>query len=47
MSTKPEEPIASDQEFILDLFDEGLVPINVAHDAAVPDSSFYDEVVYE
>jgi hypothetical protein len=47
MSTEPEEPMSSDQEFILGLFDEGLVPTNVSHDAAVPDAAFYDEVIYE
>jgi hypothetical protein len=41
------EQHASDAEFLMDLFDEGLVPANVSHDGAVPDYYLEDETVYE
>lgn len=42
-STSP----ASDAEFLMDLFDEGLVPANVTADGAVPDYYMEDETVFE
>jgi hypothetical protein len=36
-----------DQDFILSLFDEGVIPQNEGGNNAVPECSFADEVVYE
>jgi hypothetical protein len=37
----------SDQDYLLGLFEAGLIPQSQSHDAAVPDGEFFDEVVYE
>lgn len=36
----------SDTEFLLGLFEEGLVPANTSADAAVPDAYIEEEIVY-
>ncbi|HEX5493804.1 MAG TPA: hypothetical protein VFX70_04430 [Mycobacteriales bacterium] len=37
----------SDQDFVMKLFDDGVMPQNQGGDATVPDVAFFDVAVYD